>query len=158
MKSALLEIREDIIKACFGELISIYKKEYADFLIKEKDRFLNPVGYTLMEGLCNIFDHILMDGDYIKTKGSLENIMKIIVVNGIEPSKASSFLSLMKTETVKRLMDIRYDIDNIHHVERLFDRISIFALDIYTDCKDKLDRLKSKGFIDPYIHRERLGD
>ena len=88
--------KADIVKKCFDLTVEAYPPETAGLLKRERDRFLNPVGFTIRSEIENIFDEVVGAMDAERLFASLENIIKIRAIQNFAPSEAISFVYLLK--------------------------------------------------------------
>jgi len=164
--------RKVILERCFNLITDTYPSETAQFLKQEKDRFKNPVGYNIKNGIETIFEELTGEMDSNKLNAALENIIKIMAVQDFSPSEAVGFVFLLKKTVIETTMggEYRYkkvrDINSnesigeqrsrfkenesaifeeLFEIEQRIDRIALLAFDIYMQCRDKINEIKSKG-------------
>ena len=65
--------------------LASYPSQTAGFLRNEKDRFRNPVGNTLKEGLATLLDEITGEMDTAKIRPALESIVRLRAVQDFTP-------------------------------------------------------------------------
>ena len=146
--------KEVIIRRCFSLIVEAYPPETSEFLRYEKDRFINPVGFTIRSEMESIFNELTGKMDLDRLKKSLENIIKIRAIQGFTPSEAISFVFLLKRAMKETLMmrDARYTAHDENEIpsefldyEDRFDKIALLALDIYMKCREKIQEIRMKG-------------
>ncbi|MCP4599467.1 MAG: hypothetical protein GY847_02840 [Proteobacteria bacterium] len=122
-----------------------YPSETFTFLGREKDRFANPVGHTLSEGIRGIVD-VLIDGTDLSEIGShLEAIIKIRSVQGLSSSKAVSFIFLLKKviwEELKKDSKNPSVVKELLNLDTRIDEVALLAFDVYVSCREKLYEIR----------------
>jgi hypothetical protein len=147
LNDLLTKKKNAILKRWFQSIIDTYHPDAANFLTKQKDRFANPVGYTLTAETENIFN-ALIAGDFTEpTVSSLENIIRIRSVQEFSPSQAVSFAFFLKKaireELKPELKDVKM-LEELTNFETTIDRLALIAFDIYSACREKLYDIKVK--------------
>ena len=116
-----------------------------EFFKKKKDRFANPVGATVSDGLHELYKILFEDGDLQSAAKPLENIIKIRAVQDFRPSQAVAF-----TYHLKRI--VRDEISREKNREDLMaalpvldariDSLALMAFDFYMDCRERLHQIR----------------
>ena len=100
MKKALEEIlkknREAIINRWIDRVLSTYSIDGAIFFKQQKDRFANPLGYSVKDGLAKIFDMLCAPEKIEELPGELSKLVKLRAVQDFKPSEAVAFLYDLK--------------------------------------------------------------
>ena len=73
-----------------------YPIDTSGFLKTTKDRFANPVGGAVSDGLGSMFDELLNDMDRETLIPNIEPMIKIRAVQNFSPSQAVSFIFSLK--------------------------------------------------------------
>lgn len=146
ISSALVRRRDDIHERWCDLVFSGYSADTADRLKKEKDRFLNPVGYAIARNLGMLVDGLLQgrSGEYFHAP--LTNIIKIRATQQFCPSDAIGFLVLFKRAVEGAFGDAATDISPQEMAELYLkiDDLILLAMDIYVDCRQKLHEIALK--------------
>ncbi len=111
-----------------------------------QDRFHNPVGHTLTEALDRLLND-LFDGDREgkETKESMRDAVRILAVQDVPPSKALSFIPLLKDEIRRELPDgsaSAEDSDALRVIEARLDEALMEAFDLYMEFKEQIARVR----------------
>lgn len=141
LNDLLVERKSTIVKRWFKSIISNYPADASNFLVKQKDRFLNPVGNTISQNIEALFDEIIHDATSEKVYPYLNDIIKIKAVQNFSPSKAVSFISLLKQVVRKELgNDIREHrlADELKAFESQLDDLTLLCFDIYMKCREMI--------------------
>jgi len=115
------------------------------FFKKQKDRFANPIGSTISEGLQALYG-ILQEGrDTQEAAKPLENIIKIRAVQDFTPSQAVNFIYLFKDivrEELAREKEKEQLQLSLSSLDVRIDQLALMAFDIYMDCRERLHRIR----------------
>lgn len=146
LKGLLSEKKAAIVKKWFDLIIDNYPADASDFLKRQKNRFSNPVGHTISQGIDGLFDEILHGIDSEKLFPFLNDIIKIKAVQDFSPSKAISFVFLLKqaireemgSEIKKKQMS-----DELRLFEEQIDELALLSFDIYMKCRERIYEIKA---------------
>ena len=144
-KDLLSKRKSAIRKKWFDSVIEIYPADSSDFLRKQKDRFLNPVGQNLSENINSLFDEIIQDADSERLYPYLNDIMKIKAVQNFSPSKAVSFIYLLKRVVREELeSDVEKNklSEELRSFETQLDNLALLAFDVYMKCRERIFDLR----------------
>lgn len=145
-KTFLSQKKGEIVERWILSAINSYPAETARFLKSKKDRFGNPVGYSIKYELNILYDN-LVDGTNIKDMScSIDNLIRLRAVQDLKPSEALGFIFYLKKI-------IRYEVglekyyesgmaDKISAFESRVDEMALLALDIYMECREKVYKLR----------------
>ncbi len=142
LREFLSERKSRILERWFEEIILSYPLESRQYLRSHRDRFENPLGHTILEGIKGVLNYLLGEKGYEEILPSLENLVKIRAVQDISPSKAVDFVFLLKKilreecgdKMMEEFLSLSFHIDNL--VLRVFD--------IYAQCRERLYDTKFK--------------
>jgi hypothetical protein len=116
-----------------------------DFFKKQKDRFANPIGSTVSDGLQNLFVILVEEKDLAEAAKPLEDIIKIRAVQEFAPSVAVSFVYSLKNIVREELAKEknREEVLNLFSaLDSRIDKIALMAFDIYMDCRERLHQIR----------------
>ena len=146
LEGLLTHKRSTILKKWFNVVIETYPPETALFLKSQKDRFSNPVGSTILQGIEDIFSEIFQDINPEKVSTYLDNIIRIRAVQDFTPSQAISFIFLLKNVIREELdKEIREHglSKELLALESRIDELALLAFDIFVQCREKIYELKA---------------
>lgn len=146
LKDLLHQKRSTILKKWFDLVLDTYPAETSLFLKNKKDRFTNPVGSIIFDGIENIFDEILKGIDPERISPFLDNIIRVRAVQDFSPSQAISFIFLLKDVIRQELSkEIRYDgiAEELLELESQIDNLAKLSFDIYMRCREKIYEIKA---------------
>ena len=137
--------RSSVIKNWTNQILDSYASETSAFLLKDKNRFSNPVGFTISENAEKIIDEIIAGRDLASIKILLIDILRIRAVQDFTPSEAVKFILLLKDVLRKEFADELYDRKMTDELMDLFEFIDLVALtgfDIYVNLKDQIHNIR----------------
>ena len=146
LNDLLLEKRSEILKKWFDLIIETYPEETANFLKSQKNQFNNPVGHAIFEGIEEIFKEVLGAPDPEKVAVYLDNIIRIRAIQEFSPSKALSFLFLLKKVIRAEVMNETREyhiLEELSVIESRIDDLVNISFDIYMKCREKIYELKA---------------
>jgi hypothetical protein len=147
----LIEKKRDILKRWIFLTLETYPPDVSNFLKREKDRFANPVGYTITKGSETLFDEITHGENTAEIISALDSIIRIRVVQDFTPSQAIDFISFLKKAVREELKigceKLNTDIENeiiedLAFFEAKIDKLVSVAFDVYAKCHDDINRIK----------------
>ena len=137
-------------------IVETYPPNTSRFLRRERDRFINPVGYTISQEIGVLYKELLGEMDVDRISGSLENIMKIRSVQDFSPSEGIAFVPLLK-RTIREKLEGQIVDKRIFGewaiLESKIDTLTLLAFDIYMKCREKIYEIK---FNEVKGERERI--
>lgn len=146
LEDLLSEKRSIILPRWFDVLLEVYPADTRSFLKNQKNRFTNPVGRRIHEGLEALFEQLIQRNKPSDISAFLDNIMRIRAVQDLSPSQAIAFIPHLK-----RL--IRQELREDIHGGRLFNELSAFesriddiallAFDTYMKCRERIYEIKA---------------
>ena len=131
-----------ILRKWAAAVFNTYPGDTAAFLQSEKDRFANPVGYATTISLETILDGLLAGPDIQSISPCLEDIIKIRAVQDFTPSQAVSFPLLLKEVIINEIKIEQVPAGDWIEFESKIDALSQLAFDIYSRCREQINRIK----------------
>ena len=145
MEHFLAQNRAAILERWNHLIVETYPPNTSRFLRRERDRFINPVGYTISREIGVLYEELLGEMDVDRISGSLENIMKIRSVQDFSPSEGVVFVLLLKKTIREKLgseiSDVRI-FEEWSTLESKIDTMALLAFDIYMKCREKIYEIK----------------
>ena len=145
LKNLLKQKKSTITEKWLEASFNAYPSDASVFFIREKNQFANPVGQTHAQGINAIFDALVEEKDSETLGSDLDLVIKIRAVQEFSPSKAISFIFLLKDIVKKELKGEIGDPSVAKDLAELFSRIddmALLAFDIYTKYRDKIFELR----------------
>ena len=138
--------REAILAAWFDRVVATYPDTMENFLKKGSDRFKNPMGITLSEGLAAVFDAILAGADDAEIGMALDTTIRLRAVQAFKPSEAVGYVFELKTAARKALRKhLKKDAmaADLRGFEAEVDRVALIAFDTYMSCRERLMKIRA---------------
>lgn len=146
LKNLLSNKRSAILKKWFDLILETYPAETTLFLKNKKDRFANPVGYTISQGIEDLFEEILQEVNSDKVSLFLDNIIRVRAIQDCTPSQAISFIFLLKKvmrEELKKEIHENGIAEELLIIESRIDDLALLSFDIFMKCREKIYELKA---------------
>jgi hypothetical protein len=145
LKGILKESRKAIIEQWLTDTLSDYQQGAARFFRKTADPFANPVGHAFARGAAGIFEYLLGEQPIESVRRDLDDIVKIRAVQDFSPSRALSFVFLLK-KAVRAGLGEKIDDPGLTREVREFesgiDQLALLAFEAYVDCRERIGRLR----------------
>jgi hypothetical protein len=143
---SLLSEKKTVILDKWARLIlDTYPDTTSKFLQREKDRFVNPVGHTILTETGALYDELLGDMNPQKLTSSIDRIIRIRSVQDFRPSEAVGFVFLLKRavrEELKNDIGGKETLDELAEFESRVDRVALMAVDAYVECRNKINEIQ----------------
>ncbi|MDH3258858.1 MAG: RsbRD N-terminal domain-containing protein [Deltaproteobacteria bacterium] len=143
----LRENRQKIVKTWFDLILETYPAQTATFLKTQNNPFHNPVGHTIFEGIEGLFEELLQGRGPDRAAVCLDNIIRIRALQELTPSRAISFIFLLKKvirETLAHDIRKHHLFEELMTLESSIDDLAALSFDIFMKCREKLYELKAK--------------
>ncbi|MCL5266588.1 MAG: RsbRD N-terminal domain-containing protein [Bacteroidetes bacterium] len=145
LRELLVKKKSAIVDKWVQRILGSYPSESLKFLISQKDRFANPVGYTISSSAGAIFDELIGDSDSRVTETLLKDVVRIRAVQEFSPSQAIRFVfdlkEVIRNEIEKEAGEICSS-DELAELESRIDNLALIAFDSYMDSREKLFRIR----------------
>lgn len=127
------------------KLFDSYPAETAIFLKKEKDRFDNPMGSRLSQGIEGLFEALLTEMETDRVLYYLDEVIQIRAVQNFTPSQALAFIFLLKNVIRRELAEeIRKEnlAEELLELDSRIDGLALLGFDVYVKHRDKLNEIR----------------
>ncbi len=145
LKELLVNKKSSIVDNWIQLIVETYPSKTSSFLKSQKDRFSNPVGYTISSSVEKIFEEIISQRDIERIKIFLNDIIKIRAVQDFSPSQATGFIFSLKKVLRKELEQEIIEgkiLTEIIDIESYIDNVALVAFDLYMDAREKLFKIR----------------
>lgn len=146
MQEILSRKKTAVLERWFHLITETYPAETARFLRREKNRFANPVGHTIYQGIEGIYDELLRGMDPGRVISCLESIAKIRAVQDFSPSRATAFIFLLKKamreELAGEIRESRMHVEELLNLESKVDDLALLSFDIYVECRERICEIR----------------
>jgi hypothetical protein len=126
--------------------LQTYPADSQRFLKGQKDRFANPVGYTLAKEIRGLFGHLLKGSAATEVVPALDRIIRIRAIQDFSASQATGFIFFLKTIIREELgQDLREGrtYDALLQLESRIDELALLAFDLYMKCREKIYEIRA---------------
>ncbi len=142
---SLNDQRAAIVERWKALALAVYPERTARFIVREPDRFRNPVGHSVGESLEVLFDGILGDAPAEEMHPALDGILRLRAVQDLSPSAAVGFVFLLKQAIREELSGNGADPASEADLAELFgriDRLALQAFDLFIQCREQIYDLR----------------
>jgi hypothetical protein len=126
-------------------LFESYPPATAIFLKKDKDRFDNPVGQNISEGLRRIVESLIQEMERDQVVAALDEVIRIRALQNFSPSQALAFIFLLKNvireELAPELKDGQFS-QELQELESRVDGMALLGFEVYTQRREKLYEIR----------------
>jgi hypothetical protein len=139
--------RAAILQRWIRLILDTYPPDTASFLQREKDQFLNPVGYTIAHESEAILDGLARGMPVEELGPALDNIIRLRAVQDFAPSQAVSFVFLLKRAVREALATDKSDKpsqEDLLAFESWVDGLALLAFDTYMRRRERIFEIKTK--------------
>jgi hypothetical protein len=159
--------KQALLEKWLERTLATYPRQTLDFLHDEKDRFRNPVGHTLREGLATLLDELTGEMDAAKIRPALESIVRLRAVQDFTPSQAVGFVYLLREILDEELAGERNAAilaaqsrsggltppwrgepaatsGGTWAVQRRIDELALLAFDLFMKCREEIFEIKAR--------------
>jgi hypothetical protein len=149
LKQLLIEKKKSISKRWFHLVLETYPPETAKLIGKERDRFVNPVGITLSEGMDALYEGLLKKARADQFSGPLEKIIQIRSVQDFSPSQAVGIVPLLKKAIQEEMKENKVEMNGMDvmigewfDLDSRIDQFTLMAFDIYTKYRERVYEIR----------------
>ncbi len=142
LENEIAEHRDEILERWIDVVMEGYPEETAKFLRSRSDRFANPVGAGLREGLAELLDGVLRGDEPDELTSALDLVIRVRAVQEFAPSAAVGFVLDLKN--VLREVARVEAADGWDALDHRIDRLGLCAFDVYMRCREQMWMIRAK--------------
>src|SRR5665648_255213 len=146
LSTLLSQKKAAILGRWLNMIYDSYPPETAIFLRKEKNRFDNPAGYRISEGLEGLYGVLLQEMERDQVLTCLDEIIRIRALQNFTPSQALAFIFLLKIVIRQELAE-EIQKENLAaamlDLESRIDGLALLGFDVYTKRREKIFEIKA---------------
>lgn len=143
LADALQNKKERILSLWIDRTLDSYLEP--GFFKKSKDKFANPVGVNIREGLTKLYEMLLSGAGQDQYAEPLDQVIRIRAVQEFTPAQAVSPILELKW-VVKQVLsadkDTRPLLAELDSFDCDVDRAALAAFDIYMNCREQLHKAR----------------
>jgi hypothetical protein len=147
LKELLQKHQDSILEKWVQLTIETYPADSLDFLKNVKDRFQNPIGFTLNQEIAVLFEALVDGMDPRDLAVSLDRIIRIRSVQDFPPAQAVAFVFLLKNIIREKFRDLIRQgelLDELLEFESKIDGLVLAAFDNYVKCKIEIYEIRAR--------------
>jgi hypothetical protein len=146
LRACVINDKERLLNEWYKNMVlSLYNNDETNYIMNEKDSFINPSGYILKNALVDIFVYLFEGIELDKITESLEKFAKLLALNGSDTEKNLNILFLLKNkieEFVKTQRIFENCQDEFFYITSKFDRLVHKLFVLYASARDKIYEIK----------------
>jgi hypothetical protein len=127
-----------IAERWFERVLEGYPAQTAQFVREQGDRFRNPVGYTLQQGLEILAKEVLGGMDRARIGEALDGIVRLRAVQDLTPAEAVGFVFLLRDVMAA---EPEYAAPQFH---KNVDTVALMAFNLYMNCRDQVATIRGR--------------
>jgi hypothetical protein len=158
--------RDTLVEGWCNRVLDTYPPDAARLMRRERDRFQNPVGWTIRQTAEALFDELLAGVRRDRVTPHLESLLKIRAVQDYAPSQTCALFFLLKSEVRQRLApalrrpaaapstpapgppgrarELPRELPReLLEFESRVDALALVAFDVYMACRERLFEIKA---------------
>jgi hypothetical protein len=133
--------RQAVLDLWIDRVINAYPDQTATFLKEQPNRFANPVGASLREGLADIVDGVVAGTNPDDLRQALDLVIRVRAVQEFTPAAAVGFIFDLK-DIVRDLVANSSEVPE--EFDRSIDRLALVAFEIYMSCREQLWSIRAE--------------
>jgi len=143
----VLEQKRNLIQSKWTDaVIGSYPTESAKFIVGNKNKFTNPLGYTLENSINIICCNYLNRDIHKECEQAIESMVRLRAVQDFTPTKALGimfdFKAIVLTE-IRDIVDTNDRFDEYLIIETQIDKMIDYALNFYIECRERVNEIKA---------------
>jgi len=141
----IAEHQDEILKRWVEHTIEDYPEETAKFLRSKTDRFANPVGAGLREGLAELLDGIIRGVEPEELSSALDRVIRVRAVQEFAPSAAVSFVFDLKGILREVVGDTNVEANgSLDLIDQRIELLGMCAFDVYMRCREQMWSIRAQ--------------
>jgi hypothetical protein len=145
IRDLIIKNKTSIVNNWIKSVYETYPSETSNFLKDQKNRFSNPVGYSISQCGEKILDELTGDFNLQQIRPLLQDLIKIRAVQDFSPSHAIGIIFFLKNsiDTILGNEIKNKDFCNeLMSVNSQIDQIVLSAFDLYMEAREKLFQIR----------------
>jgi hypothetical protein len=148
LMTILEQRRDSVLSRWLDLIIATYPPESARILGRTKDRFRNPIGYSISKGIEGVFDQFVGAMDAESLRSALDETIRVRAVQDFTPSEAVAFVVQLKS-VIREVLEDQIDghehghTDDLAELDSRIDRITLLAFDVFVDRREKFHEIRA---------------
>ena len=146
LKELLEKNKSSIVKKWIDVVVNTYPPDTSQFLTSQTDRFANPVGSYITEGLASLFDELIAGSDAARMREHLDPLIRVRAIQDFTPSQATAFILSLKTiirDKTEKHLEKNKERKALRMFEEKVDMLLFLAFDLYVECREQIYNMKA---------------
>lgn len=146
LANLLTEKKSAILKKWFNLILATYPEDTQKFLRSQKDRFANPVGSNILQGLEGLFEELLHEQNPERISQFLDHVIRVRAVQDFSPSQAVSFILKLKKvirEELGKAIGGKGLFEELLAFESRIDEMALLSFDLFMKCREKIYEIRA---------------
>jgi len=148
LRESLIERRSALCGRWLDAVLGEYGEVTAARWRKERDRFANPIGHALSDGLPELLDVVAVGREPgERALSALEGIVRIRSIQDLAPSRAVGFVYLLRRairdELAAELVNGNHAAE-LAEIDRQIEQLALVAFDTYVEIREQMYRLRQE--------------
>ncbi len=148
LDGGLIAARRSAVLGLWWEMVLAgYPTDTRSFLVREKDRFQNPVGATLRSGLEDALDGLLAGAGEAELGQAVQGIVRVRAVQDISDRDALAFVFAVKQAARAALGEDAETERGRRELDELgtaVDRLALVAFACYVRCREEIFSIRTR--------------
>lgn len=126
-------------------ILETYPGNTVRFVKGQKDRFHNPVGYSLNEGTAGILDGLLAGTPRSDLRQPMDSLVRIRTVQDLTPSDSIGFVFKLKQAVHDEIGASLDGVESWKELSKLYaaiDDLALLAFETYTQCRQEISEIR----------------
>jgi hypothetical protein len=126
-----MRAHEAILDAWFEKTVEIYPEQTRHSISRSRERFRNPVGFTIRESLAKLVEELAGEMDVVRAAEALQEIVRLRAVQECTPAEAVCFVFLLRQVIREHNAEAQFP-----DLERRIDELALMTFDQYVKCRE----------------------
>jgi hypothetical protein len=122
-----------ILDEWFDKTIEIYPEQARGSISRNRERFRNPVGFTVRESLAKLLEELVGEMNVVRAGDAVEEIVRLRAVQDCTPIEAVCFIFLLR-----QIIRAHHADDEFADMEHRIDELALVTFDRYVKCREEL--------------------
>lgn len=153
--------RKKILRLWYQEVLECFPKQSRVLIASNADRFSNPIGFTLGEGIEEIFSFLVGEKSLPEIDSALGRLIKLKAIQEVRDTNQLAFLFSLKRivrENCGAYSKGFSEIRELLEIESRLDQIVQKAYEIYVQSREKILELQVNEIKNKTYMFRRLAD
>ncbi len=146
LRDLLKQERQKVLEMWRERILASYPADGMKYFDREKDRFLNPVGTRITEGVEAVFEEFVKGQFSERLSEALDGIVQIRAVQDFTPAAAVGFVYQFK-QVVREVLDDhladRNHFEQLLEIESAVDAMALLAFERYMLRRERIFQIRA---------------